>query len=296
MNSDKHFNPYKVLGIKLNSNKDEIKKAYYNIALSCHPDKLNDECEKEKDKKIELFKDASKAYQVLMNNDDNINLLHDDWEDEIYNWRQMFPSQDVVNEIFVGLATMFKKSKIRPRKFYNPSVRPKKEHKLQLKVSYKDVLKNVKKRLRLILTDIDEPIFIDIFCSSYPRILREYVDDDNREHDIIIDMDLIPQDKFDKVISPNGGIDIVTTIEIDLVEYITGCKKEILYIDDNIIDVYVPPFHYESSDILEIPNKGLNSGALIIKLILKNFTKSSWNRLSENDNSDMLRILRELQK
>ena len=33
-------NPFLILGINANSSKDDIKKAYKEIALCCHPDKL----------------------------------------------------------------------------------------------------------------------------------------------------------------------------------------------------------------------------------------------------------------
>ena len=33
------INPYDLLGVTINSSLKEIKKAYYNLALLCHPDK-----------------------------------------------------------------------------------------------------------------------------------------------------------------------------------------------------------------------------------------------------------------
>ena len=53
---------YDILGISKESTKDQIKKAYYKLALKWHPDK-----NKSKDAENN-FKQISEAYQVLMNN------------------------------------------------------------------------------------------------------------------------------------------------------------------------------------------------------------------------------------
>ena len=51
---------YDILGISKGASKEDIKKAYKEIALSCHPDKLiHIKDETEKNKKIEKFKEAS---------------------------------------------------------------------------------------------------------------------------------------------------------------------------------------------------------------------------------------------
>jgi preprotein translocase subunit Sec63 len=59
------MNPYDILGISKNSSKEDIKKAYKEIALSCHPDKLHDINDATKNEKIEKFKNATYAYKLL---------------------------------------------------------------------------------------------------------------------------------------------------------------------------------------------------------------------------------------
>lgn len=54
------MNPYKILGIKKKATKEEIKKAYKDLAKEHHPDKGGDE---------EKFKRILQAYQILMNDD-----------------------------------------------------------------------------------------------------------------------------------------------------------------------------------------------------------------------------------
>ncbi|KAI3348914.1 DnaJ domain-containing protein, partial [Clostridium botulinum] len=55
-------NYYKILGISESSNKDEIKKAFRNLAKKYHPDKNKDN----KDA-IEMFQQINEAYEILSN-------------------------------------------------------------------------------------------------------------------------------------------------------------------------------------------------------------------------------------
>ena len=56
-------NYYEVLGINKNASADEIKKAYRNMALKYHPDRVTPDKKKEAE---ERFKEVSEAYEVLI--------------------------------------------------------------------------------------------------------------------------------------------------------------------------------------------------------------------------------------
>src|SRR3989338_5479956 len=53
---------YEILGVAKNASVDEIKRAYRQLALKHHPDRVSSEHKKEADEK---FKEISEAYAVL---------------------------------------------------------------------------------------------------------------------------------------------------------------------------------------------------------------------------------------
>jgi len=63
-------NYYKILDIDQNASKEEIKKAYYKMALKYHPDKNKDSDAEEK------FKEITEAYDNLYNNNNNNNMIN----------------------------------------------------------------------------------------------------------------------------------------------------------------------------------------------------------------------------
>lgn len=70
LKQSKEKNYYKILDIKRNANKKEIKKAYRDLALKWHPDKAED-----KEKAEKMFQDISEAYEVL--SDDEMRAKYD---------------------------------------------------------------------------------------------------------------------------------------------------------------------------------------------------------------------------
>jgi DnaJ-class molecular chaperone len=293
-------NPYSILGINTDASKDEIKKSYKEIALTCHPDKLlNVENEGEKNRKIDKFKEATIAYELLMKDKDNI-IDEDDmnWKDI---WSTLFKeddfksTKDILKDVFVDMANIFIQNNIRPQSYYKPKVSNAERivHKVNVQVTYAEVANNVKKKLRLILKHIKDPIFVDIYCRGFPEIIKEYIDEEDNEHDIIITMVLKKLDNYDHIISNTGSIDLITSVDVTLEEYLLGCKKDILYIDNNNLNICIPEFQKE---YYEIAAKGLKGGSLILNICVKNIEKEKWDKLCNMDKVEMIRILQSIYK
>jgi DnaJ-class molecular chaperone len=284
--------PYLILGISHIASSEDIKKAYRNIALICHPDKLGKNIsDSEKAIKIERFKEATLAYKQL------ISKQHFGIDNEEIDWKELWgtffknstDTKEIIKDVFFDLASIFKKNNIHSKSYYNPKqASPVETHSFTLYVTLKDICLNVKKKLRLILVKTEEPLFIDVYCGMFPQINRQYIDDDNLEHEIIINMKLVENKRFEYFISDTGNLDIITNIDIDLLDYIQGSSKNVLYIDDKMITIDIPPFHTE---FLEINGKGICRGSFIVNVILKNIDEKLWNTLSTKDSTEMIRIL-----
>lgn len=290
------MNPYDILGIPHNSSKEHVKKTYKNIALSCHPDKLVHETNEEiKQEKINKFKTATIAYDSIINNKNFIDI---DYTENI-NWNDIWKTflnkentGEIIKGVFVDLASLFMKSNIKPRSYYNPKQnKPINIHNISVDVSYNEILKNTRKKLRLFLIDVDEPVFVNIYCNSFPKVVIEYNDEHDNEHEIVINMELKSCDGYEHIINDSGSIDLLTSIDLTIFEYITGCTKKIKYIDNNYIDIDIPPLNGDYF----IKKNGLKNGYLYININIITFTYNDLNnKLNAEGKSELIRILKSI--
>jgi hypothetical protein len=86
----------------------------------------------------------------------------------------------------------------------------------------------------------------------------------------------------------NDIIDLMTTVEINIKDYLIGCVKVIKYIDDSFIDVVIKPFNLDN---IVIKNKGLIGGALIIRLVLHNISHENWCKINEDNRKVFVKYL-----
>ncbi|KAH7289269.1 hypothetical protein KP509_31G067300 [Ceratopteris richardii] len=59
------MDPYKVLGVRREATKEEIKKAFRKLALQCHPDRHVQATKQQQDAAARRFREVSEAYEVL---------------------------------------------------------------------------------------------------------------------------------------------------------------------------------------------------------------------------------------
>jgi len=313
--------------------RDEIKGIYKKIALECHPDKLTHVSDEgERNAKIERFKMATIGYKKAMEDFENYGKLNyrgteynfdnlaDDYE--IYNsfdlnfWKNtydgIFKDKDKIKNTFIDVASYFFNKGFKTKNHYEPSTKIVK-HSINLPITYYDLCSQTKRKLRILLKNVKEPVFITICCKNdYPCLTRQYIDDDSIEHEIIIQMILDNADAEDDGDGDGEGdgdgdgeaekvqythsihnndthiIDLHTAIDINIVEYLSGGVRKIRYVDDSIIDVPIEPF--STADIV-IRDKGLCGGNLHIKVVFHNITLKKWKKISEKKRTRVIHLL-----
>ncbi len=284
-------NPYDILGVPIDSSIEDVKKAYKIIALKSHPDKLNNISDtNEKNRKIKEFMEATNAYNKILNGDlgddwdyvnydfENYKFTFEDWEETINNIRQ--------SDLLKDLVSMFMKYKSKAKK-----------HNINVDIKYQDYFNTSKKKLRLFLKGIEEPVYINLNCKKFPACTINYIDDNDNEHEIHIQMNLINDKEvnhnyyhYDEDEDNEGTKDLYYDLPIDTIDYLIGGTKEISFVTKEIILITIEPFASE----FRIENKGINKGDLIIKFIYEPIKKENWDKLLDADKNEMVRILEKL--
>ena len=299
--------------------RDELKNIYKKIALECHPDKLtNISDENERTIRIERFKKASIAYKNAIDDFDNYGKLnyrstdydYDNFSDdyEIYNnfdlnfWKNtydsIFKDKEIIKNTFIDVASFFFNKGFKTKNYYNPSTKIIK-HNINLPITYYDLCTLNKRKLRILLKNVKEPVYINICCKNeYPCLTRQYIDDDSIEHEITINM--IIDNTYSNICDDNdinythsisnydNNIDLSIILDINILDYLIGGVKKIKYVDNTYIDINIKPFCLE--DII-IKNKGLLGGNLNVKLLFKHITLKEWNKISKKKRNKFVDII-----
>ena len=328
--------------------REEIKGIYKKIALECHPDKLTHVSDEvERNAKIERFKMATIGYKKAMEDfenygklnyrgtDYNFDNLADDYE--IYNsfdlnfWKNtydgIFKDKDKIKSTFIDVASYFFNRGFKNKNNYEPSTKIVK-HNINLPITYYDLCTQTKRKLRILLKNVKEPVYITLCCKNdYPCLTRQYIDDDSIEHEIVIQMILesgetddcesgetdaeaeaCEADEADEADeaeqvrythtqhtqhtqhtpSDTQHIDLHTSIDINIVEYLSGGIRKIRYVDDSVLDIPIEPF--STKDIV-IQDKGLLGGNLNVKVVFHNITLKKWKKISEKKRAKVIHLL-----
>ena len=165
-----------------------------------------------------------------------------------------------------------------------------KKHNINVDIKYSDYFSNNKKKLRLFLKGIEEPVYINLDCKKYPSCIINYFDDNDNEHEINIKMDLINDVKINNGFyhyEDDELLNIYYDIQISTVDYLIGDIREIIFINKEKLEIKIEPFAKE----LEIKGYGINNGNLIIKFVYNPINKENWYKLTDADRNEMVRIL-----
>jgi curved DNA-binding protein len=274
---------YRVLGVSKNASKDEIKKAFRKLALKYHPDQNKDNKEAE-----EKFKKINEAYAVLSN--DEKRKQYDMFGAEGFSKR--FSREDIFrgfdfNGIFkeFGIGDLFGRSffsdipgggrRSRGRSsssfgFQDPfggggpggfsqggGTPPPQRAETELQVSLEDVVFGAKKRVSLDtgsgVEKIDISIPKGIEDGQKIRLKGKGPMDpfSGQRGDLYSKITISPHPVFKR-----KGNDLITEKEVKLTGLVLGGKIRITTIDNQQIDLKIPP-NSKNNCMLRIKGKGI---------------------------------------
>jgi len=281
-------NPYIVLGISINSSYNDIKNAYTKIALKNHPDKITNLTEEEKKICINKFREATEAYHYLTNQNKN-NFDYEDCYDN-FNWKDFFYEMinDKNNIHLVNNIASF----LINNNFINKRTKGPIKHKLVLYVTLDELYCNKKKKIRLILKKINEPIYLSLNCMDiYPYYNKIYIDDDGIEHDIDINFKIEKNELYTYKIK-NNKINLYYNVKSNIYKYLNGFREEIDYLNNEKIKIYIPKY---INNKYCLKNKGINGGNLTINIYYENKVNlMKYNLLNKNEKYRFNKILNEI--
>lgn len=289
---------YRLLGVSKNASKDEIKKAFRKLALKYHPDQNKDNKEAE-----EKFKKINEAYAVLSN--DEKRKQYDMFGAEGFSKR--FSQEDIFrgfdfNSIFkdMGIGNMFggrffsdifgggRRSRRRSSSSYGfqdpfgsggpggfsqgGGTSSPQRAETELQVSLEDVVFGAKKRVNLDTGSGVETIEISIpkgiEDGQKMRLKGKGPMDpfSGQRGDLYCKIKISPHPVFTR-----KGNDLITEREIKLTEMVLGGKTRITTIDNQQIDLKIPP-NSKNNCTLRVKGKGIPgakgkpAGNLLVRL------------------------------
>ena len=158
-------------------------------------------------------------------------------------------------------------------------------HSFNLDITYSDYYSKNKKKIRIFLRDLTEPIFIDLDCKKYPKIIITHIDENDNEHEIIFNLNIVNNNNnYYHIKNTNESIDIIHDMLISTAEYIAGNMREHVFLNKEILIIKIEPFstNYIINDL------GINKGRFICNFIYIPITKKDWNKINNSYEDEIL--------
>lgn len=233
------MDPYYILGVSKNCNKDEIKKTYHNLILKYHPDKNNDENARE------MFIKIKTAYEILI----------DDEKKEMYNKMDC----DKQNYMFAKiLKEFYDNDGFGVKTFISNILFGKQKTIIDYIITVNDIYENVDKHINIVRDGMKQTNFY------VPPRAGKYIYEGLGENggDLIIKVIYLEDDEY-KIIDN----DIIITKIISLEDYIYGGSLKLIHIDKRELLINFKSM-LDSAPIITLDNEGVKNtnGKLYVML------------------------------
>jgi len=287
-------NPYAIFGLHNGATLAQAKARYYELAKQHHPDKMTFASPTEKEIHENIFKEITAAYSIIERQykDKDYSPSEEDYVSPPDDWRTMWKDVeaflkkpgmwDCMKDIVT--ATLKDVAIKGITKFANT-------HNVQVPVTMEEVHMKKVKKVRMFLSNVDDPVFVFVDLSEYPYTELQHTLQSGLEIQINAELVLQPNEtyKHDDVLD---SWDLFTTVKIDWVEYICGVSKCITYLDGTVITVHIVPFTVYNEPIVYNGYGLCGLGNLYVSVeIVMPENKEKWATISKSNKDAFLDVI-----
>jgi DnaJ-class molecular chaperone len=169
--------PYKILGVARNATLPQVKTRYFELARKHHPDKLGDVSHEERCRNEEIFKEVTSAYSAIEHRIKTGGCNDTDSTPFTYqypagaggeDWRAVWNDIESLFQNPGTWETMINIVKNTVADVTIQGVKKLRTHHIRIPVTLEEVHAKKKKRVRLFLAEMEDPIFTTIDIGEYP--------------------------------------------------------------------------------------------------------------------------------
>ena len=309
-------NPYEVLGVPYGATREEIKQQYHRLAMKHHPDRWAGKNISPAELNVhqETFKNITVAYNLLMESqqpfqcdtDTDGGDTRDSWDILWKRMEEVLSRKHVMEPLSYFLKATFNQIRLRRAATADghdapasSSPPPSTEHTFTIPVSLEEIHLGKRKKVRLLLKDDPEPVYVSVMCDRYPKYETTVLRSNGTR--LTLSLTLYPKThptySLDYVVDEDldvdetSGYNLYRAVPMNLVDYFQGKHVEWVHLDGHPQYVWIPPF--DPADIgysnlwKKLPGKGLQSkGDLYITLDWRFPTLHQWESAMNSTEKD----------
>lgn len=262
--------PYDILGISPNDSLETLKAKYKELARQNHPDKLHGLSEQDRKEREEYFKKVTVAYHTLWAHmkertvkDAGSYGSHETGLQELMKqWHRVYENMSKVTD----WGTIFKNT-------LHDVASILKRHTIHIPVRLIEIHELRKKKVRIFLREVEEPIFVDVDCSRFPSgFTTSHIDRHGYHHSIRIEL-FVEEKDMDCWIGDDHHVH--ENIYISWSEYVHGTEKIIPSFQGQQATIKIPPFAGEDYEI-QMTGWGILGRDWIIHILCRPPLKEEW--------------------
>lgn len=258
--------PYAILGVSRQASLQQVKARYFELARKHHPDKLGNVSQEERDHHENIFKEVTNAYSSIEHQINTGQGTYSGTGTDAFtgnnlnreDWRSVWNDIETLFQTPGTWEAMINIVKNTVSDVTVQGIKKLRTHHIKVPVTLEEVHAKKKKKVRLFLADIEDPIFTTIDVGEYPIVDIKYPDPNipGLMINITVTMELSkhPIYRLDDVLD---SWDLFTEVTLTWLDFIKGRDVTLPYLDGTDLHVTFEPFQDYTKVPIVFQDKGL---------------------------------------